>query len=244
MPLGSFLSGGIGSSLITALLQAHSSRPVRTFTIGFEEPGFNEAPYARAVAAHLGRDHTATILTAADAQALIPDLPRLYCEPFGDSSQLPTHLVCREALRSGLTVALSGDGGDELFASYNRYFWGPRILSRLAWLPWPLRRWLGGAIHSLPPGGWDALGRPLPIHQLGHKAHKLADLLAHVRTADDLYRSLVSEWRDPAALLQPSPDGSAIEEPSSPNDWLLPAGLSGDPVVRMMAIDTLQLSPQ
>ena len=243
VPLGSFLSGGIDSSLITALLQAQSSRPVRTFTIGFEEAGFNEAPYARAVAAHLGTDHTETILTAADAQALIPLLPQLYSEPFADASQLPTHLVCREARRSGLTVALSGDGGDELFGGYNRYFWGPRIWNRLAWMPWPLRRSLGFAIRSLPPAGWDALGRPLPIHQLGSKAHKLADRLGYVRSADDLYRSLVSEWRDPAALLQPNPDGSPIHEPSSPLDWPLPACMSGDPVARMMAIDTLNYLP-
>ncbi len=243
VPLGSFLSGGIDSSLITALLQAQSSQPVRTFTIGFEEAGFNEAPYARAVAAHLGTDHTETILTAADAQALIPQLPLLYSEPFADSSQLPTHLVCREARRSGLTVALSGDGGDELFGGYNRYFWGPRIWNRLAWLPWPLRRSLGFAIRSLPPAGWDAFGRPLPIHLLGHKAHKLADRLGSVCSADDLYRSLVSDWRDPSALMQPDPDGFLIQEPSSPLDWPLPTCLSGDPVARMMATDTLNYLP-
>lgn len=243
VPLGSFLSGGIDSSLITALLQAQSNRPVRTFTIGFEEAGFNEAPYARAVAAHLATDHSETILTAADAQALIPQLPRLYSEPFADASQLPTHLVCREARRSGLTVALSGDGGDELFGGYNRYFWGPRIWNRLAWLPWPLRRSLGLLIRRLPPAGWDVLGRSLPIHQLGHKTHKLAERLAHVRSADDLYRSLVSEWRDPAALLQPAADGSPIQEPNSPLDWPLPAALSGDAVARMMATDTLNYLP-
>jgi asparagine synthase (glutamine-hydrolysing) len=243
VPLGSFLSGGIDSSLITALLQAQSPRPVRTFTIGFEEAGFNEAPYARAVAAHLGTDHSEMVLTSADAQALIPLLPRLYSEPFGDSSQLPTHLVCRQARRSGLTVALSGDGGDELFGGYNRYFWGPRIWSRLAWLPWSLRWLFGRALHLLPPAGWDAMGRPLTISQLGHKVHKLADRLAHVRTTDDLYRSLVSEWRDPAALLQPSADATPVLEPSSPLDWPLPEGLNGDPVARMLAFDTLNYLP-
>jgi asparagine synthase (glutamine-hydrolysing) len=238
VPLGSFLSGGIDSSLITALLQVRSSRPVRTLTIGFEESGFNEAPYARAVAAHLGTEHSETLLTAADAQALIPQLPRLYSEPFADSSQLPTYLVCREARRSALTVALSGDGGDELFGGYNRYFWGPRIWNRLAWLPWPLRRLLGSAIQLLPPAGWDALGQPLPIAQLGHKAHKLADRLSHVRSTDDLYRSLVSEWRDPVALLQPGPEGPVLE-PSSPLDWPLPEALGADPVGRMMVTDSL-----
>ena len=216
---------------------------MRTFTIGFEEAGFNEAPYARGVAAHLGTDHSETVLTAADAQALIPQLPQLYSEPFADASQLPTHLVCREARRSGLTVALSGDGGDELFGGYSRYFWGPRIWNRLAWLPWPLRRSLGHLIRHLPPAVWDGLGRPLPIHQLGHKAHKLADRLQYVRSADDLYRSLVSEWRDPADLLQPDDDGSPIQEPNSPLNWPLPSGLSGDVLARMMATDTLNYLP-
>ena len=243
VPLGAFLSGGIDSSLITALLQSTSSRPMRTFTIGFEEAGFNEAPYARAVAAHLGTDHREMLLTAADAQALIPRLPQLYSEPFADSSQLPTHLVCREARRSGLTVALSGDGGDELFGGYNRYLWGPRIWNRLAWLPWPLRRWLGQAIRMLSPAGWDALGGPLPVHQLGQKAHKLAERLSAVHELDDLYRSLVSEWRDPAALLQLDPDGQSVREPSSPLDWPLPEALSLDPVARMMAFDTLNYLP-
>ena len=132
VPLGSFLSGGVDSSLITALLQAQSNRPVRTFTVGFEDSGFNEAPYARNVADHLGTDHCEIILSAADAQTLIPQLPNLYSEPFADSSQLPTHLVCREARRNGITVALSGDGGDELFGGYNRYFWGP--VSGTVWL--------------------------------------------------------------------------------------------------------------
>ena len=243
VPLGSFLSGGIDSSLITALLQAASSRPVRTFTVAFEESDFNEAPYARAIAAYLGTYHHEMLLSAADAQALIPLLPRLYCEPFADSSQLPTHMVCREARRSGLTVAIGGDGGDELFGGYNRYFWGPRIWNRLSWLPWPLRRLLAQAIHLLPPAGWDALGRPFPIEQLGHKAHKLADRLAHVKTTDDLYRSLVSEWRDPAAVMQPSNGEVSVLEPGSLLDLPLPDGLVGNSVARMMAYDTLNYLP-
>ena len=243
VPLGTFLSGGVDSSLVTALLQAQSRRPLRTFTIGFDEAGFNEAPYARAVAALLGTEHCETVLTAADARQLIPSLASLYSQPFADSSQLPTHLVCREARRSGLTVALTGDGGDERFGGYNRYFWGSRIWDRMAWMPWPCRRWLGHAIRSLPPAGWDALGRPLPVDQVGHKAHKLAERLAHVRTSDDLYRFLVSEWHDPAALLQSDATGRPVLEPPSPLDWPLPGGLAGDAVARMMATDTLNYLP-
>ena len=196
VPLGAFLSGGIDSSLVTTLLQIQSNRPVRTFTIAFEDAAFNEAPHARAVAAHLGTEHEETMLTSADARALIPQLPQLYSEPFADSSQLPTHLVCREARRAGLTVALCGDGGDELFGGYNRYFWGPRIWNRLAWLPSPFRHCLGRAITNLPPQAWDVLGRPLSIQQLGHKAYKLGSRLRHVNSSDDLYRSLICESSD------------------------------------------------
>ena len=239
VPLGAFLSGGIDSSLIAALLQRQCSQPLRTFTIGFEEAGFNEAPHARAVAEHLGTQHSETLLTSADARALVPQLPLLYSEPFADSSQLPTHLVCRAAREAGLTVALSGDGGDELFGGYNRYFWGPRIWNRLAWLPDPLRRGLGNAITSLPPPAWDALGHTLPVHQLGHIAHKLAARLRHVLSTDDLYRSLVSEWRDPSALLQ----GEPPVLPSTAIDQPLPACLSSDPTARMMAWDSLCYLP-
>ena len=226
VPLGAFLSGGIDSSLVTTLLQNQSSRPVRTFTIAFEEDGFNEAPFASAVAAHLGTDHHETVLTSADARALIPQLPKLYSEPFADSSQLPTHLVCREARHAGLTVALCGDGGDELFGGYNRYFWGPRIWNRVAWLPSSLRRTLGHAIIKIPPSAWDALGLPLQIHQLGHKAHKLASRLRYVNSSDDLYRSLICEPSDQEVQLQH-----------------LPSCLNGDPVARMMVWDSLNYLP-
>lgn len=151
VPLRAFLSGGIDSSLITALLQAGSSRPVRSFMIAFpDQPGFNEAPHAAAVAAYLGTDHTEVALTAADAQALIPRLPQLYSEPFADSSQLPTHLVCREARRSGLTVALSGDGGDELFGGYNRHRLLPLLQRRFGWMPSLLRRGFARGLEQAP----------------------------------------------------------------------------------------------
>ena len=209
VPLGAFLSGGIDSSTIVALMQQQSSQAVKTFTVGFEEAGFDESPHARAVAKHLGTDHCELFVTAAEAQAVIPQLPAMYDEPFADSSQIPTHLVCKAA-RQQVTVALSGDAGDELFGGYNRYFWGPRIWSRLAWLPYPARQALGAAIRAVPTAGWDALSRPLNamlpasqgIARAGDKAHKLAARLSGVRDLDDLYRSLVSEWQDPAQVVK------------------------------------------
>jgi asparagine synthase (glutamine-hydrolysing) len=193
VPLGAFLSGGVDSSTIVALMQAHSSRPVQTFTIGFDEPGFDESPHAAAVAAHLGTQHHMMRVTAAQAREVIPLLPQMYDEPFADSSQIPTHLVSRAA-RQQVTVALSGDAGDELFGGYNRYFWGPRVWNKTAWLPYPLRRALGGAVRALPPRGWDALSSLAGVNRLGDKAHKLGARLASVRTLDDLYWSLVTEW--------------------------------------------------
>lgn len=213
VPLGAFLSGGVDSSLIVALMQQQArqagSSPVKTFTVGFEEAGFDEAPYARAVAKHLGTHHTELYVTAAEAQALVPQLPHMYDEPFADTSQIPTHLVCKAA-RQHVTVALSGDAGDELFGGYNRYFWGPRIWNQLAWLPYPARQALGGAIKAVPVGAWHALGSPLNalrpgakgIARLGDKAHKLAARLRGVRNLDDLYVSLVTEWQDPAAVVK------------------------------------------
>jgi asparagine synthase (glutamine-hydrolysing) len=209
VPLGAFLSGGVDSSTIVALMQQQASRPVKTFTVGFEEAGFDESPHARAVAQHLGTDHTELFVMASEAQAVIAQLPSIYDEPFADSSQIPTHLVCRAA-RQQVTVALSGDAGDELFGGYNRYFWGPRIWAKLAWLPYTLRQALGAAIGAVPVAGWDALIRPvnalLPngkgIVHSGDKAHKLAARLANVRNLDDLYLSLVSEWENPALVVR------------------------------------------
>ena len=209
VPLGAFLSGGVDSSTIVALMQQQSGQAVKTFTVGFEEAGFDESPHARAVARHLGTDHSELFVTSAEAQGVIPQLPAMYDEPFADSSQIPTHLVCKAA-RQQVTVALSGDAGDELFGGYNRYFWGPRIWSRLAWLPYPARQALGAVIRSVPMAGWDALSRPFNamrpaaqgVARAGDKAHKLAARLSGVRDLDDLYRSLVSEWQDPAQVVK------------------------------------------
>lgn len=255
VPLGAFLSGGVDSSVIVALMQQNSSRPVKTFTVGFEESGFDESPHARAVAKHLGTDHTELFVKAAEAQAVIADLPAMYDEPFADSSQIPTHLVCRAA-RQHVTVALSGDAGDELFGGYNRYFWGPRIWSKLAWMPFPMRHALGAAISALPVTGWDALSTPvnalLPrgkgVALAGQKAHKLAARLHAVRGMDDLYLSLVSEWQDPAAVVRGEGDRPVIEPASLLNDPLPETTFSGlegvaNSPLRMMYRDSMTYLP-
>lgn len=205
VPLGAFLSGGIDSSLIVALMQQQSTRPVKTFTVGFEEAGFDESPYARAVAQHLGTDHSELFVTAAEVQGVIPSLPAMYDEPFADSSQIPTHLVCKAA-RQQVTVALTGDAGDELFGGYNRYCWSPRIWKRLAWLPYPVRGALGAAISSVPSTGWDALGGVLNVVRSGEKLHKLARSIHGARDSDDFYLNLVSEWQDPALVVKGQTD--------------------------------------
>ena len=245
VPVGAFLSGGVDSSAIVALLQRQSSRPVKTFTIGFEEAGFDESPHARAVARHLGTEHTELMVTAAEARAVIPALPAMYGEPFADSSQIPTHLVC-QAARRHVTVALSGDAGDELFGGYNRYFWGPSVWDRVAWLPYPVRRGIGSAVEAVPVPTWDAVGavinRLKPHHgriaRAGAKAHKLAGCLRRARSMDDVYLNLVSEWPAPGEIVM---DGGA-EPTSLLADALPPRGVNGEQD-RMMYRDAMTYLP-
>lgn len=241
VPLGAFLSGGIDSSTIVALMQKQAARPVKTFTVGFEEAGFDESPHARAVAQHLGTDHAELFVSSAETQGVIQALPAMYDEPFADSSQIPTHLLCRAARRQ-VTVALSGDGGDELFGGYNRYFWGPRIWNRLAWMPYPMRRMLGAAISAVPVAGLDALVGSKGVARAGEKAHKLAACLRVARNPDDLYLSLVSEWRDPAQVVR-GDDGGVVVEPPSPLADALPAATATDMRSSMMYRDTISYLP-
>lgn len=248
VPLGAFLSGGVDSSTIVALMQLQSTRPVKTFTIGFEESSYDEAPHASAVARHLGTDHHEMHVTAQMARDVIADLPQMYDEPFADSSQIPTHLVCKAA-KQHVTVALSGDAGDELFGGYNRYFWGPRIWNRFAPLPHPLRKAIGTGIASVPIGAWDTMARWTRIgsgirgvSQLGDKSHKLASRLRTVRSMDDLYFSLVSEWQQPESLVR-NADGTPILEPSSLlNEPMPPNGVDHDQL-RMMYRDSMTYLP-
>ncbi|MEQ8603614.1 MAG: asparagine synthase (glutamine-hydrolyzing) [Marivibrio sp.] len=215
VPLGALLSGGIDSSTVAALMQAKSDRPIKTFTIGFDNQGFDEAAHAKQVAAHLKTDHTDLYLAPKEARELIPNLPDWYDEPFADSSALPTYLVSRLARRS-VTVALSGDGGDEMFLGYNRH----KALARLARLdvaPAALRRLAAGGLKALGPGGAQALARLMPAdkrpRQVDDKAAKLARALA-APDRDARYLDVVGHWRAADGLL----------DPAAPDD-LLPAGL-------------------
>lgn len=240
VPLGALLSGGLDSTAITALMQANSSRPVRSFTIGFDEREYDEATHARAVAAHLGTDHTELRLSGSDALALVPQMPSMYDEPFADSSQLPTHLVMKLA-RQHVTVALSGDAGDEMFGGYNRYFLAPKVWRRLGWMPLPLRRAMGAGLTALPSEMINRLAGPLArragIAHPGDKAHKLGHRLRAMRSMDDLCVSLVSEWPDAESMVVGGfmPPNLLDERARWPR--------LADPVARMMALDGLTYLP-
>ena len=242
VPLGAFLSGGIDSSTVVALMQETSTSPVKTFTIGFHEEGFDESRHARAVAKHLGTAHTELYLSAEEAMAVIPELPTVYDEPYADPSQIPTMLVSRLA-RSQVTVALSGDGGDELFGGYGRYFVYRNLERKFARFP-PSVRILGArGITSVAPGTWDALwrrARPvLPRWardvRAGDKAYRLAAMLRSVR-AGDMYRNLMSYW-DPSELVI-----GGVDPPGAFGNpvW---ADLDDDPICRAMAVDTVTYLP-
>jgi len=219
VPLGAFLSGGVDSSTVVALMQVQSSRPVRTFSIGFADAAYDEARRARSVAAHLGTDHTELYVTPADALAVIPKLATMYDEPFGDSSQIPTFLVAQLARRH-VTVALSGDGGDELFAGYNRYAGARSTFRRLAHLPLQLRRAAAGAIRALPPAAVErtaamfnaALPPRLRVAYAVDKAYKLAEVMALADSAS-FYRRVVALWPQPGEIFPGSASAtSAVDD--------------------------------
>ena len=201
VPLGAFLSGGIDSSTVVALMQSANAGVVRTFTVGFEEADYDEASHAAAVARHLGTEHTALTVTAREALDVIPHLPEWFDEPFADSSQIPTHLISA-LTRRHVTVALSGDGGDELFAGYNRYRLATRLWRGLNLLPFPLRSALARTATAVSPDVWTNLLSGLPgprlPGQIGDKIHKAATLLAE-RDPGEVYLRLVTHW-DPAAV--------------------------------------------
>ena len=239
VPLGAFLSGGIDSSTVVALMQAQSSRPVKTFTIGFSEEGYNEAVHAKAVARHLGTEHTELYVTPQQGMEVIPRLPSLYCEPFADSSQIPTFLVSQLA-KQHVTVSLSGDAGDELFCGYNRYQISEKLWHKLELVPAPLRALVAKGITALSPTAWDSLAGIIPgarrYAALGDKLHKGAGVLASA-TVDELYLGMVSNLRNPAEWV------IGGQEPPTNLTGLRPelGGLSA--VERMMALDAISYLP-
>ncbi|MEQ8493238.1 MAG: asparagine synthase-related protein, partial [Gammaproteobacteria bacterium] len=214
-----------------------------TFSIGFDSAGFDEAPYARAVAGHLGTEHTELYVAPGEARAVIPELPAIYDEPFADSSQIPTLLVAQLA-RQSVTVAMSGDGGDELFVGYTRYSMAHDLWARAQRNPYLLRALCARALRALSPAAWDrvfaCLGPLLPPRlrqpNAGDKLHKLARLLT-LHAPHETYLSLVSLWQEPARLLRDCNEPASILAPLGE----LPEGLSF--VEQMMALDTLHYLP-
>jgi asparagine synthase (glutamine-hydrolysing) len=210
VPLGAFLSGGIDSSAVVALMQAQSTQPIRTYAIGFSDRTYDEAEHARRVAQHLGTCHTELYVTAEDALGVIPKLPSMYDEPFSDSSQIPTFLVSQLARRD-VTVSLSGDGGDELFGGYNRHVWGARVSNSIRWTPALLRRLIARGLEAGSPARWNRLYESvesrLPVQfrqqMFGYKVNKLASALG-ASDAFDLYQRLSSHWTDTASVVRGS----------------------------------------
>lgn len=239
VPLGAFLSGGIDSSTVVALMQKQSSRPVRTFSIGYHDKAFDEATHARAVARHLGTDHTELMVDPVTAQAVIGRLPDIYDEPFADSSQIPTFLVS-ELARRDVTVALSGDGGDENFAGYNRHHWIDRLSRYTAHVPSAILQKTSEAIRMLSVEAWDSLLSPMPDRlrprQVGDKIHKAAAILA-MQGTEGMYRGAIAQWSDPREAI---PDA---EEPLGVWDESGVAEDLPDNVARLRYFDMMHYLP-
>lgn len=243
VPLGAFLSGGIDSSLVVSLMQAQSARPVQTFSIGFREDDYNEAPHAAAIARHLGTEHTELYVSEELAQQYVPTIASLYDEPFADSSQIPTYLVSKLA-REHVTVSLSGDGGDELFAGYNRYAWTDRTWRSIRFLGSPARRILGKTLLAVPPVCWNRLLHPLRTVMPGtrgdgvmsQKAYRLGRLMQNADRAS-YYRDLISLLLEPEKIMI----GATEAETSFQTNWdwkSLP-----DYVSQMQCVDMLTYLP-
>lgn len=242
VPLGAFLSGGVDSSVVVALMQRQSATPVRTFTIGFDVPELNEAEHAKAVARHLGTDHTELYCSGQQALEVVPKLATMYCEPFSDSSQIPTFLVSQLA-RQHVAVSLSGDAGDELFGGYTRYDLAPARWSRIARVPALLRHVVGSAIQAVPVAAWDRIGHAawrlagrVPPDRIGDRGHKLAEMLK-TRTPEAFYRDLNSHQPFPErVVIGAAEPATAMNQPA-----LWPPQQSFDE--RMMFIDMLSYLP-
>jgi asparagine synthase (glutamine-hydrolysing) len=239
VPLGAFLSGGYDSSTVVALMQRASRRPVKTFTISFENAAFDESKHAEAVARHLGTEHTTFPVSGAEALDVVPKLADIYDEPFADSSQVPTHIVSA-LTRKHVTVALSGDGGDELFTGYNRYQWAETVWGPSTRIPLAFRRLLSSSIRVVPPGAYDRIARYLPylrrVPQVGYKAHRLAQSLS-ASSIDSVYYQLVSHHQTPEDLV------NECQEVRTPCWGQNLRALLPDPVDRMRYLDMCTYLP-
>jgi asparagine synthase (glutamine-hydrolysing) len=239
VPVGAFLSGGVDSTVIVALMQSLADRPIRTFTVGSADPRFDESSSAEAVARHLGTDHTSIRVTGADALAVVPRLAEVYDEPFADSSQIPTFLVSQLA-REHVTVSLSGDGGDEVFGGYNRYQWVPAIWRRSEHLPVGLRRVGAAGLASLPPGWVDGAARLIPERRrprlLGTKVGKVAQVLG-LDGPEAMYLRLLSHWDEPERLVPGAHEPPTLA--STPGAW----PVAPDLATRLMAVDLATYLP-
>lgn len=203
VPLGAMLSGGIDSSVVTALMQKHSDRPIKTFSIGFNESDYNEAVYASQVAKHLGTEHTELYVESKHSLDVIEKIPTMYDEPFADASQIPTFLIS-ELIKNHVTVALSGDGGDELFAGYTRYQWAGKFAAAAKYLPARLRSYVISVIKNYPPQQWNHLLKNIPAKirpsHAGDKLYKIASILPF-NNEQDIYKRLVSQWPNPNSVM-------------------------------------------
>ena len=235
VPLGAFLSGGVDSSLIVALMQQQSTQPVKTFTIGFSDDSYNEAKHAKEVAKYLNTDHAELYVSHQDAINVIPKLPKIYDEPFSDSSQIPTFLVSQLA-RNHVTVSLSGDAGDELFCGYNRYLLTDQLWGKLSKLPISMRRGLAGMMTTLSPEAFNKFLGFLPYNRVGEKIHKAASVMES-SSIDELYLRLVSHWNNPESIVLNSSEPITQLTSATSNISRL------SQIQKMMLMDTLTYLP-
>ncbi|MBL8516660.1 MAG: asparagine synthase (glutamine-hydrolyzing) [Betaproteobacteria bacterium] len=243
VPIGAFLSGGVDSSTVVAMMQAQSEKPIETFTVGFVDTDFNEASHAKAVAQHLGTSHNELYVSPTDSLSIVPDLPRLYDEPFADSSQIPTYLISKLA-RTKVTVSLSGDGGDELFCGYNRYTWMYKIWGAMSPFPSVARNALGRIAAAIPPPAIDSVyGLLYPVlpHwlQFSNASDKWTKVTGLIGETDSgaLYKRIVSSWQDPSGLVLGGNEPLSIFELSEPQSHKLDLG------EQMMRFDALTYLP-
>jgi asparagine synthase (glutamine-hydrolysing) len=239
VPIGAFLSGGIDSSAIVALMQSQSNQPINTFSIGFDVANYNEAVHAKAVATHLGTNHTELYVSPSVAMDVIPKLSSMYDEPFADSSQIPTFLVSKMA-KQHVTVSLSGDGGDELFCGYNRYQITAKSWGSLRPIPKKVRQVIASGLTSISPDTWTKFGNLIPeterIRLLGDKIHKGAGVMAS-GSVQELYKGLSSQWKDPASIVIGGSEPATLLTENLPNLQ----GLSD--IEQMMALDIVTYLP-